>query len=314
MSENNAKPDPQAVTGEFDFAGPVNESPRVKRRSLKPQQPAAPKPEAAASAEPRETAQPAPTRPAASTTSQPATGSQLQPNAYQINRPKPATTAPSQTTSPHGTRPATLYYSSGQRPEKETTTMASSQKPTSSAGTTSSTTASSASSAARSAAPSTTTTSSFRPTSVSDYRANVERQAREQHSMGGILNIIVYVLIGGFVIGFSLAGYGAYVLSKQIQQQSVTVSDLDKRYAADNRDLNIKLATTMDSLTAAQAQIAREQELILKQQEVINKLLATTQDTAAALRQEKSTRAEETASIRARLRNLEYKGPTTQRY
>jgi septal ring factor EnvC (AmiA/AmiB activator) len=149
---------------------------------------------------------------------------------------------------------------------------------------------------------------------VVDYRTNVERQSREQKSVGNVLAIAVYALIGFFVVGAGLAGYGAHVIFVQLHQQSVTVSDLDNRFSEENKELNAKLATTLDTLTQAQAQIGREQELILKQQEAINQLMTVSAANTSALRQEKQARADETAQLRAQLKRLEYSGPTTQRY
>ena len=213
--------------------------------------------------------------------------------------PAPTSTS-SPSTSPHGTRPATLYYSSHHRKDKEApspmkTIPTATPAPSSSATTL-------PSSLARSAA------SSPRPATTVDYRANVERQAREQKSVGSILAYVVYALIGCFVVGAALAGYGAYVVSVQLHQQSVTVSDLDARYAAANKDLNAKLAATQDTLGQAQAQIARQQDLIVKQQEELNRLIAATNDNASALKVEKQARTQETAALRARVRDLEYRG------
>ncbi len=182
-------------------------------------------------------------------------------------------------------------------------------KTTPTASTTSSTTAPSTS-----ATRTTTAAAATRPASVVDYRTNVERQSREQKSVGGILSILVYTLIGLFVVGASLAGYGAYVVTKQLDQQSVTMKDFDTRYAADYKDINVKLATTMDTLGQAQAQIGRQQELIVKQQETINKLLSAAEDNAAAIKLERSARAQDTANIKARLKDLEYTGPSTRKY
>jgi len=142
----------------------------------------------------------------------------------------------------------------------------------------------------------------------------VERQSREQKSVGNILAYVVYGLIGFFVISAGLALYGADVIFKQIHDQSVTVSDLDQRYAAANKDLNAKLAATQDTLGQAQAQIARQQDLILRQQEELNRLIAATNDNANALKAEKQARAQETASLRAQVRDMEYRGATTQKY
>ena len=166
--------------------------------------------------------------------------------------------------------------------------------------------------------PSSTTaqpSSPIRPATVVDYRTNMERQAREQKSIGNLLAIVVYVLIGFFVLGSSLAGYGIYALSKQIKKQSLTIDEVDKRYAAENQKLDARLQATLDTLTQAQAQIGRQQALILQEQEAINKLAAANEATASALRQERAARADEESTLRARIRDLEYHGgPTTQRY
>jgi Spy/CpxP family protein refolding chaperone len=156
------------------------------------------------------------------------------------------------------------------------------------------------------------TTSPSRAAGVTDYRANIERQSREQKSVGGILSLAVYSLIGLFVLGALLASYGAYVFSKQIHQQSVTMSDLDNRYAAQNQALTAELKTTQEALVQVQAQSQRQQELLVRQQEAISKLLAAGTDDANAIRQEKAARAEEasiraseTAALRSRVRTLE---------
>jgi hypothetical protein len=224
--------------------------------------------------------------------------------------PAPASASPSpgQTTvttnstsgpasSPHGTRPATLYYSSNSRKAETPSPM----KTIPTAGPAPSNPATSATPVARAAA------ASSRPAPTVDYRANVERQSREQKSVGNILTYVVYALIGFFVLSAGLAGYGADVIFQRLHDQSQTVTDLDARYAAANKDLNAKLATTQDTLAAAQAQIARQQDLIVKQQDELNRLIAATNDVESAIRQEKQARAQETASLRERVRELEYK-------
>jgi uncharacterized coiled-coil protein SlyX len=152
------------------------------------------------------------------------------------------------------------------------------------------------------------TASSPRPATNVDYRANVERQSREQKSVGNILSYVVYALIAFFVISAGLAIYGANVIFKQLHDQSVTVTDLDARYSAANKDLNAKLATTQDTLTQAQAQIARQQDVIVRQQEELNRLIASVNDNVNALKSEKQSRTQETASLRARVRDLENRG------
>jgi len=182
---------------------------------------------------------------------------------------------------------------------------------------TSSPTASSATATPTAVARAATSASSARPSPNIDYRANIERQSREQKSVGNILAYVVYVLIGLFVISAGLAGYGADVIFKQLHDQSVTVSGLDQKYGKLTDDLATKLATTQDTLTQAQAQIAqsqaqitRQQDLIVKQQDELNRLIAATSDNESALKQEKQSRAQETASLRERVRELEYKTST----
>jgi len=233
-----------------------------------------------------------------------------------------STTAP-KTASPHGTRPATLYYSSNTRKEKEATAptapmktipTASTASPSSSSATTQPSAATRPAASSATAIPTSVTrpaTAAARPSTTSDYRANIDRQSREQKSVGSILSYVVYGLIAFFVIGAALAGYGGYVLSERIHDQSVTVSDIDSRYAAANKDLNAKLAATQDALTQAQAQISRQNDLIVKQQDDLNRIIAATNDLTKALASEKSMRAQENSSLRARVRDLEYEKPVT---
>ncbi len=243
-----------------------------------------------------------------------------QPPATSTAKAAPASTTGSATrpaVSPHGTRPATLYYSTSSRKEKEatpamkTTPTAPASTPASTATPVSVTPVSSSASATRPAM----TTSSPRTSPVVDYRANVERQSREQKSVGSILAYVVYALIAFFVLSAALAGYGAKTIFDRLRDQSATVTDLNQHYAAVTQDLSAKLATTQQSLTDAQAQIARQQDLILKQQDQLNRTLQEANANVDAIRQEKQSRAQETASLRSRVRDLENRqGTTTQRY
>jgi len=335
MPENQipaTQPEPSGAPGEFDFAKPAAENPRIKRRSLKAKPPGLLKPTSGTPSAVRELEREAPSlsaeqaikppsqkaeeikvAPAAKITETPIAPPRITPSvATTSSQPASGSATPkifsttSPTTSPHGTRPATLYYSSQTRKDKEAT-LPMKTIPTASPASASSTSSATTlpSSVARAA-----TSSSSRPATTVDYRANVERQSREQKSVGNILAYVVYGLIAFFVISAGLAAYGADVIFKQLHDQSMTVSDLDARYTAENKDLNAKLATTQDTLSQAQAQIARQQDLILKQQEELNRLIAATNDNSNALRAEKQARAEETASLRERVRDLEYRTST----
>ncbi len=121
--------------------------------------------------------------------------------------------------------------------------------------------------------------------------------------------MVVYALAACFVFAIVLAAYGGYTITRQIHQQSVTLTDLDSRYNAENKALTDQLKASNDSLTEAlsqtQAQLVRQQGLLARQEEMINKLSAEDDANAALLRQERIARAAETATLRARMRSLE---------
>jgi len=307
-----------AVAGELNFIKPEVETPRIKRRSLKAKPAGLIKPTGAPPPAARELEREAPPlsaeqavapriekveevtpKPAPKVAETPIAPTKTTPSIATTVRP---TTTPTSTSgpasSPHGTRPATLYYSSN--PRKEETTAPMKTIPTASPASSSPTTAASN-------PVSRVATSTARPSPNIDYRANVERQTREQKSVGNILSYVVYALIAFFVISAVLAAYGADVIFKRLDDQSTTVAELDQHYAKLTDDLNAKLAATQDTLTQAQAQIARQQDLIVKQQEELNRLIAATNDNSSAIQQEKETRAEAEASLRARVKDLEYR-------
>ena len=227
--------------------------------------------------------------------------------------------------SPHGTRPATLYYTS---PKKEATD---SMKTTPTATTTPSSSATAArpaqatnasTSATRPAtsatAPSATatrpvaTTTPTRPAATNfDYRANVDRQTREQKSVGSILAYFVYGLIAFFVLAAGLATYGSVVIFDKLHDQATSISGLDDKYSQKVDELNKRLAATQDSLIQAQAQNARQLDLLNKQEEEINQLRAAlnaaSSASAEAIHAEAHARSQEAASLRARIRDLEYR-------
>ena len=232
---------------------------------------------------------------------------------------------------PQATRPATAASQPiSQRPAAASSTPpASSYRPASTTHSTvsnptphspSSSTSTSAATGATRALSSTVTGPSSRPAGVSDYRGNIDRQSREQKSIGSFLNVIVYGLIGLFVVAALLAGYGAHDVYKQLRQQSTTVSELDARYSAANQELNDKLASTQQGVQQLQGQLSRAQELLLRQQEMLTKLQASLDAETQALREERATRAaetsireQETATLRSRLRTLEAKIDNTYR-
>lgn len=233
---------------------------------------------------------------------------------------RPATT---QHTAP--TRPASTTHtpvSSTTHPTSHSTHPSSATRPASSTGASTPRPASSAAAAAAatqqvSRAVSTHVAgpaSASRPSGVSDYRANIDRQSREQKSVGNILNIFVYGLAAFLILGAVLAAYGAHDVYKQLHAQSTTVTELDKHYADANQRLTDSLNSNIQATQQLQTQLAKAQELILRQQDALTKLQASLDAQAEALRQERSTRAaetsiraQETSALRSRIRSLEAK-------
>jgi uncharacterized protein HemX len=120
---------------------------------------------------------------------------------------------------------------------------------------------------------------------ISDFRKNTEKQAREQKSFDSILSTIAYSLIAGLVLVAGLAGFGGYVLYKQIQQQSVTVAQLDDKY-------RITTQALQTSLEDANKDITSLNDTLAKQRAQISKLTAASEEALASLRDEKQSRAD----------------------
>ncbi len=144
-----------------------------------------------------------------------------------------------------------------------------------------------------------------RAPSALDYRANIDRQAREQNSVGSFLAIVVYSLLGLFVLGACLAGYGTWALSKQIHQQSLTIGDLDRHYSDEDDLLKARLKTVSQDLAQSDALAGRQQQIVEQQQATITKLSALTEQLSANLQAERQLRSIETTTLRARVRSLE---------
>jgi hypothetical protein len=281
---------------------------------------------------------------------QKAAGARTTPAATQSARTSPAPTQPASarptTTSMQNpiTRPATTSHSAPTRPAAtghaasshatshatHTPQMSSTRPVTSSASTPQMTssrpatgsTSTPQTSAARavSTAVAASSSSSSRPAGVADFRNNIDRQSREQKSIGGILNIIVYGLIGLFVVAALLAAYGANDVYKQLHQQSSTVTELDSRYSTAFTELGEQLKTQYQTTKQLQGQLNQSQELAVHQQDTIAKLQTTLDAATEALRQERATRAAETSirvsensALRARVRALEEKNEQAYR-
>lgn len=81
-----------------------------------------------------------------------------------------------------------------------------------------------------------------------DGKRNIERQTREQRTVNQVLSGITLTIICGIVLVGALAGTGGYVLFKQINQQSVTISDLEN-------NSNMRLAALEERLLIKHAEL-----------------------------------------------------------
>jgi len=133
---------------------------------------------------------------------------------------------------------------------------------------------------------------------ISDFRKNADRQRREQKSVTSLLSGVAYALIGGILLVAILAGFGGYVLYKQIQNQAVTVAQL-----------NDKLDGQIAALKIEQEQFKKfatdQAAFDVEVKEKLGKISAAADRTSAALRDEKESRAKDLAAIQKRLGRLE---------
>jgi hypothetical protein len=137
---------------------------------------------------------------------------------------------------------------------------------------------------------------------ISDFRRNTDRQRREQKAASTLLSGVAYAFLGGLLLLAVLAGFGGYVLWKQIQNQSVTVAQLNAKVDQQDIQLSQRIEQLQQEIkTEAEAQAAVEQQ----QQEKIGKLMALQEKAASALRDEKDARAKDIALLIKRIQKLE---------
>jgi len=142
-----------------------------------------------------------------------------------------------------------------------------------------------------------TLSSNVTPT-ISEFRRNAERQKREQESVGRFLSIIVYSLLGGVLLIAVLAGFGGYNLWKRINDQAVTVAQLDSKY-------NQQVGELKQELEQAKKIIAEQSALNQQQQDKIGRIASLAERLSAGLREEKDGRNREVAGLQRRLQRLE---------
>lgn len=134
--------------------------------------------------------------------------------------------------------------------------------------------------------------------SISDFRRNADRQRREQRTTTTILSSAASLLIGSIILVAVLAGFGGYVLWKQIQSQSVTVAQLDSRLSESVTALANDAA---DTKRALEEQMAVNQQL----QDRISKLATQNDRLSSMIVNERAARAKELAPVLKRVQKIE---------
>ncbi|MBI4025916.1 MAG: hypothetical protein HY360_13100 [Verrucomicrobia bacterium] len=94
----------------------------------------------------------------------------------------------------------------------------------------------------------------------SQFQQNVLRQSREQKAVGSLLSGMAIALISSIVLVAILAAYGGWVLSRQIQQQSVTVQQLDAKLTTDIRKVRNDLKETVEAMNQAVNRLNAQQQ------------------------------------------------------
>ena len=99
------------------------------------------------------------------------------------------------------------------------------------------------------------------PTAL-NVKRSVDRQRKEQRAVSSILSgvgLALLLIIGGCA---ALAGFGGFVLWKQIQRQSVTVDQMEQRINKEIASLQARNAELTSGLESAGAQLAKQLSLL----------------------------------------------------
>ena len=142
-------------------------------------------------------------------------------------------------------------------------------------------------------------TTASNPT-ISDFRRNAQRQAREQQSVGNFLSFVIYGLVGIVILSAVLASYGGYIIYQQVQDQSATVAQLDSRLGQETKVLKSDLAKAQEDLQAAQQSLQKQQALTTRQQDQITRLNARVNELGSTIKSEQAARSREIIDLRRR--------------
>jgi uncharacterized protein HemX len=91
-----------------------------------------------------------------------------------------------------------------------------------------------------------------------NVKRSIDRQRKEQRAVTSILSGVGLGLLLIIVGCATLSAFGGYVLWKQIQQQSVTVSQMEQKFNKDLAELQARDAELASGLDSAGAQLAKQ--------------------------------------------------------
>ena len=108
------------------------------------------------------------------------------------------------------------------------------------------------------------------PTAL-NVKRSVDRQRKEQRAVTSILSGVglgLLLIIGSCAV---LAGFGGFVLWKQIQRQSVTVDQMEQRINKEIASLQARNAELSSGLESAGAQLAKQLSLLEQAKSQLNR-------------------------------------------
>lgn len=133
---------------------------------------------------------------------------------------------------------------------------------------------------------------------INDFRRNTDRQRREQKSVSTLLSGVAYALFGGILFVGLLAGFGGYILYKQIQNQAVTVAQVDAK-------VDQQVATLKTDQELLKKFAADQSAFDVEVKDKLSKLASVGDKNSAAIRDEKDARTKDIAAIIKRLSKVE---------
>lgn len=145
---------------------------------------------------------------------------------------------------------------------------------------------------------------SIRPGAPADFRRNVQRQVREQRTVGSILGIFVALIALLLVAGLCFAGYGAYILFQDLGAQKVSTSQMRSALRGDIEQLQAAQEKARKDLRIIQDALIDQQEDTARLADSVGFRLDKIQD---AVNEEQRARQSETLLLRRRAAELEQK-------